>query len=198
MKEQTKDSVVITVDSDSDHLWSPGTDSDKCDNDTEEIEERVATGGDDDSLCIVNITNNQQPSTSRHKRKRDESNTDGDMETDPTARLLPPTKQLCLSNDNNNVTRTTPHLPLPPSSLTVHIHDNHHNHGGLKGPPGGEEEAAVLVEMCTLLIRCPDGRRTLKSFRLDNPIRVCIQISLYCPLYLHSFSSSLGSFQIFK
>ncbi|XP_019850661.1 PREDICTED: UBX domain-containing protein 7-like [Amphimedon queenslandica] len=168
MKEQTKDSGLITLDSDSDHLWSPGTDSDQCENETGEGKERSTAGGEGDSLCIVNITNNQQPSTSRHKRKRDESQYDGNMETDLTAGLLPPTKQLCLSNDT--ATRTSTHLAsLPPSSLTVHIHDNHDIDGGEKGPSG--EGAAVLVEMCTLLIRCPDGRRTLKSFRLDNPIR---------------------------
>lgn len=176
MGQETGSNSVIIVDSDSDQLWSP----DSCTGEDEANEEcddgEKSTGAVDEPVCVVSITNNERPSivTGGNKRKRVEESM-AEMEIDPLV-SIPPTKQFRYYNrtDSSGLVETnaTPlPLPLPPSSSS--LHDNEPE-CGLKEEErtGGRDEGPSLVEMCTLLIRCPDGRRILKSFKLDNPIRV--------------------------
>ena len=175
MRQETGSNSVIIVDSDSDQLWSP----DSCTGEDEANEEcddgEKSTGAVDEPVCVVSITNNERPSivTGGNKRKRVEESM-AEMEIDPLI-PVPPTKQFRYYNRTDSSGLVEPNatplpLPLPPSSS---LHDNEPE-CGLKEEErtGGRDEGPSLVEMCTLLIRCPDGRRILKSFKLDNPIRV--------------------------
>lgn len=169
MYEQT----AQTRDSDSDCLLTPEDDSDDDDR------------GDDNTLSSFNsnyrTTSNDNHQLEVSKRKRLEDFTSE----------LPPSKQWCSSNNNNtsnillNKRKRSEefHNELPsskqlcPSNSQLHDEDSSlslltTNYPSLSSSLSATSDSSNSVCTTTLLIRYPDGRRSVRSFNADSPIKV--------------------------